>query len=110
MRLMVLLQNIGILGKSTGENKVYGSEQHRGGHEAAWSLKPTSGKKWFSRTPECQTWKYLLAPGNIYIPLNGTDLSGYISDLLHLSIHDLHVKFTSSACSQGSRTGERNRS
>lgn len=45
MRLMVLLQNIGILGKNTVENKVHVGEQHRGGQKAAWSLKPTSGKK-----------------------------------------------------------------
>lgn len=44
MRLIVLFQNIGILGKSTAENKIHGSEQHKG-HKAARSLKPTFGKK-----------------------------------------------------------------
>lgn len=44
MRLIVLLQSTGILGKSTAEKKIHGSEPDKG-HKAARSLKPTFVKK-----------------------------------------------------------------
>lgn len=75
MSRVVLLQNTGILGESTVKSTVRGGEKHRRRNEAAWSLSPTYDGKGY------QTWKYLLASGNIYVPLNGTDLSDHIPDL-----------------------------